>query len=116
VARACFYCGDTAVADDYAIPLWVPSLVGLGEARVEHMVAAEPPPLEVRGPADQIPFSVPAHAELGDAQPAARLREAIDETVRERTELALVEYSARVLCRPCAAWAAELDAAAIPLL
>ena len=116
MARACFYCGANSVADDHAIPLWVPPLVGLADQPVVHMLADEPPPREPQGPADQIPFSIPAHAELGDAQPAARLNEAIDAAITERTQLAVAEYSARTLCASCAGTLAELDAQAMPLL
>jgi hypothetical protein len=115
VGRACFYCGGAATADDYAIPLWVPPLVDLRDARIEHMIVGASPS-EARAPANQIVPPIPSRAVLGDAEPIAPLREAIDEIVKERTELGLAEYSARVLCRHCAGWASELDAGAIPLL
>jgi hypothetical protein len=116
VARACFYCGAAATADDHAIAPWVPALVGLGDARIEHMTAAESPPSEAGGPAHQILPPIPSRAVLGDTQAITPLRKAMDEIVRERTELALGEYSARVLCRHCAEWASDLDSDAIPLL
>ena len=75
------------------------------------MIAVEPPPSEGREPAYEI-LPIPSKARLGDDQPVSRVSEAI----RDRKELAVGEYSARVLCRSCADWAAELDAGAIPLL
>ena len=116
MARSCFYCGASAVADDYGIPLWVPELTGLADQPVEHMLAEEPPPRKPRGAADQLPYSLPSHAELGEDQPVARLHEAIDETITEHSRLALAEYSARSLCAACAKHLAELDARARPLL
>jgi hypothetical protein len=116
VARPCFYCGSAAAAADYGIPLWVPPLTGLADQPVEHMLAGEPPSREPRSAADLLPFSLPPHAELGEEQPAARLREAIDETITERSRLALAGYSARSLCTSCAEYLAELDARARPLL
>lgn len=115
--RSCFYCGAPAVADDYGIPLWVPERLGLAAAPVEHLVTKdETPGLEVRRPADQIPFSAPQHAELGTEQPVARLHEAIEEAIAERAELALRDYAIRSLCEGCAAFVADVDARAIPLL
>jgi hypothetical protein len=116
VARSCFYCGSSATADDYGIPLWIPPLTGLADQPVEHMLADEPPPREPRGAADLLPYSLPSHAELGEEQPVARLHEAIDAAITERSRLALAEYSTRSLCAACAKWAADLDARARPLL
>ena len=116
MGAGCFYCGRPAVADDHAVPLWVPPLIGLEDEPVEHMVAREPPPRRARGPADQVPVSIPGHPELGEAQPAARLRETVEQTIGERTTLALSDYSARMLCRSCADAVADLDARTIPLL
>ena len=114
MARSCFYCGSSATADDYGIPLWIPPLTGLADQPVEHMLADEPPPREPRGAADLLPYSLPSHAELGEEQPVARLHEAIDAAITERSRLALAEYSTRSLCAACAMWAADLDGRARP--
>jgi hypothetical protein len=117
VARPCFYCGREAIADEFGIPGWVVERVGLGGAPIEHLVSVdEVPRRAAEAPAEQIPHSIPRHAELGDEQPAARLRDSIDAAIRERTRLALEEYAARALCAACAMAMNELDARARPLL
>jgi hypothetical protein len=116
MARRCFYCGARAQAVDYGIPPWVPPLIGLAGAPVEHLVADEPPRREPRGPADQLPMSIPAHTELGAQQPAARLKESIDEAIKHRASLALEEYGAAMLCHACSEAVAALDERARPLL
>lgn len=115
MARACFYCGQPADVRDHGIPLWVPPLVGLEGEPVEHLVADEPPPREPEGPADQVPVSVPRHAELGAAQPDARLARAIDETIALRERLPVESYSAVLLCAGCATVLAGLDERAAPI-
>ncbi len=114
MARACFYCGATAVADDHAIPLWVPQVLGLGGARIEHMVAGKPG--GDGEPADPVPLPVPSGAQLGDTDLVHPLHQSIDEIAKDRTELDFAEYSARVLCARCDEWAAKLDAEATPLV
>jgi hypothetical protein len=117
VPRPCFYCGAPAVADDYGIPLWVPERLGLGGAPVEHLVTKdELPPREARSAADQIPYSLPDHAELGSEQPATRLHEAIEDAIERQAELALRAYSARSLCGACAGFVADIDVRAMSLL
>ncbi len=116
MAKSCFYCGGAAEARDHGIPLWVPPLVGLEGEPVEHLVADEPPPYVPDGPADQIPMSIPRHAELGEAQPDVRLGEAIEQAITERERLEVESYSTVVLCTACAAELAVLDARALPLL
>jgi hypothetical protein len=109
MARACFYCGEPAEVRDHGIPLWVPSLVGLEGEPVEHLVAREPPPREPEVPGEQLPVSIPRHAELGAAQPDARLTRSIDEAIAERERLELESYAAVLLCAGCAAALAALD-------
>lgn len=117
MARACFYCGRDATAEELGLPRWAVERTGHGGAPLEHLVSvAEAPARRVETPADAIPYSAPPHSELGDAQPAARLRAAIDEAIEERALLALEAYSARALCNGCARAMAELDARARPLL
>jgi hypothetical protein len=117
LARACFYCGAEAVVDDPGIPPWAVEQAGLGDAPVEHLVSVdELPDRKAETAAEQIPYWAPRHAELGDEQPASRLRDAIDEAIKERAQLALAEYAARSLCRSCAGHLAELDGRARPVL
>jgi hypothetical protein len=116
MARACFYCGEPAELTDHGIPLWVPPLVGLEGEPVEHLVADEPPPREPEGPGDQLPVSVPRHAELGSAQPDERLARQIDDAITERERLEVESYSAVLLCPGCADALAALDARALPLV
>lgn len=114
MARSCFYCGATAVADDYAIPLWVPQVLGLGDARIEHMVAGKP--ARDGEPADPVPLPVPSGAQLGDTDLVHPLHKSIDDVAKDRSELDFADYSARVLCAQCGEWAAKLDAEATPLV
>lgn len=116
MARACFYCGERAEVREHGIPLWVPPLVGLEGEPVEHLVADEPPPREPEGPADQLPVSVPRHAELGAAQPDTRLARAIDETIARRERLEVESYSTVLVCSTCAAALAALDERAVPVV
>lgn len=118
MARACFYCGAEATAREHGIPPWAPPLVGLEGAPVEHLVAdgLPRPRRPAEHPADQLPYSLPAHAEIGERQPAVRLREAIDEAIRERVDLDVDAYSARALCAACAPALADLDTRALPIL
>jgi hypothetical protein len=84
---------------------------------MEHLVSKENRPRrEIRTAADQIPYSAPDHRELGSEQPAARLRASIDDAIDRRAVLPFTEYSVRSLCRACSAFAARLDAKAMPLL
>lgn len=115
--RPCFYCGAPAVADDHGIPLWMPARLGLEGASVEHLVTKdELPPRDARSAADQIPYSLPDHAELGFEQPVTRLHEAIEDAIDRRAVLALHEYSVRSLCGACAGFVADLDVRAMSLL
>jgi hypothetical protein len=117
VARACFYCGGAAVADEFGLPRWAVERVGLGDAPIEHLVSVEELPARPpETPAEQIPYWAPRHAELGEEQPASRLGDAIDAAIKERARLALEQYSARALCAACERAMAELDARARPLL
>jgi hypothetical protein len=116
MARACFYCSEPAKVRDHGIPLWVPPLVGLEGEPVEHLVADKPPVSEPDVPADQLPVSIPRHAELGAAQPDARLTQAIDEAITEHERLDVESYSAVLLCAGCAAALAALDERAMPIL
>lgn len=116
MARACFYCGEPATVREHGIPLWVPPLVGLEGEPVEHLVADEPPPRAPEGPADQVPVSVPRHAELGDGQPDARLARMIDETIAQRERLEIESYATLLLCPGCAEALAALDERAAPLV
>lgn len=116
MARTCFYCSEAAELTDHGIPLWVPPLVGLEGEPVEHLVADEPPPREPDGPADQLPVSVPRHAELGSAQPDARLAQQIGDAITERERLEVESYSAVLLCPGCADALTALDARSLPLV
>jgi hypothetical protein len=116
MARACFYCGQPAQLTDHGIPLWIPPLVGLEGEPVEHLVADERPPREPDGPADQLPVSIPRHAELGAAQPDTRLAQQIDDAITERERLEVESYSAVLLCPGCADAVAALDARALSLV
>jgi hypothetical protein len=116
MATACFYCGEPATVADHGIPLWVPPLVGLEGEPVEHLVADEPPRREPDGPADQLPVSIPRHAELGDAQPDVRLARVIEEAITERERLEVESYATSLLCAGCAAALAAIDERAVPLV
>ncbi len=105
------------MADELGIPRWAVERIGLGDAPIEHLVSVdEVPRRRAESPADQVPYSVPRHAELGDEQPASRLRASINAAIKERTRLTPEQYSIRALCTPCAEAMAELDARARPLL
>jgi hypothetical protein len=117
VARGCFYCGRDAVADEFGLPRWAVERIGLADAKIEHLVSrGEAPRRRAESPAAQIPYSIPGHPELGDEQPASRLRDSIDEAINERTRVALEQYSLRALCAGCAEAMADLEARARPLL
>jgi hypothetical protein len=117
VARSCFYCSRDAVADEFGLPRWAVERIGLAEAKVEHLVSdAEAARYRAGPPAAQIPYSLPRHSALGDEQPATRLRDSIDEAIKERAYLALEQYSLRALCAGCAEAMAQLDTRARPLL
>jgi hypothetical protein len=113
----CFYCGSPATVDDVGIPGWIAEAVGLDGSSVEHLVAAgTPPERPAEGPVDQLPHSIPSHAELGGVQPVDRLHEHIEAGIAERAELELAQYSARALCTTCADAVSALDEQAKPLL
>jgi hypothetical protein len=117
MATRCLYCGAPATREDAGIPLWIVERVGLAGATVEHLVTTEvPPERRSDGPIDQVPASVPSHAELGEVQPIDRLHEDIESAIQEREELAFREYAARVLCDVCGDVFDRLDAQARPLL
>jgi len=116
MAAGCFYCGGTAVARDYAIPVWAPALAGLAGAPVEHVRAVEPEPGEPAAPADRIPLSVPSHPALGEAAPGALARRAAQEATTDTTTLEPAQYAATTLCQSCAVWVDEVDARVIPLV
>jgi hypothetical protein len=117
VADQCFYCGRKATVEDPGLPPFAVAQVGLTDSRVEHVVASgEPVERRREGPVDALPYGTPAHAELGDVQPVDRLHESIEASISERSELSVSDYSARSLCRSCAAAMEKLDAEARLLL
>jgi hypothetical protein len=116
VPRSCFYCGDRPRARDHGIPLWLLPLLGLEHEPVEHLVAEKPPKRPPEGPADQVPTSIPRHAELGKSQPDVRLAASIEEAISQRHRLAVEEYSTVSLCRRCARAVARIDERALPLV
>ena len=111
----CFYCGRRG-RGRVRPPRWAVERIGLADAKIEHLVSrGEAPRRCAESPAAQIPYSIP-HPELGDEQPASRLRDSIDEAINERTRVALEQYSLRALCAGCAEAMANLEARARPLL
>lgn len=116
MAAKCFYCGSPATLDDLGIPRWIAETVGLAEGTVEHLVAGAAPEHTVEAPVDELPASIPSHAELGAVQPVDRLHAEIEATITERAELALAEYASRSLCATCGDAVAVLDARARPLV
>ena len=119
MAQACFYCGGEASELEYGIPPWVPGLLGLEGSRIDHLeTRAEPRPRreEIAEPADQLPYSLPSHPELADAQPVERLQRAIDDAIDEQSALSVDEYTRTSLCPACAAIVGAIDVEARPLL
>jgi len=116
VARACFYCRAPATEVEHGIPLWAPPLLGLEGLEVEHLETSGEarPALVDPGPADQLPYSLPAHPELGADQPAERLHRSIEEAIDARSALAPRDYAVIALCADCAAAVASIDEATRP--
>jgi hypothetical protein len=116
LGRPCFYCGSASEQPVYAIPRWLPPLLGLHDASVEHLVAGPPASRDVADPAEQVPTSLPRHFALGDRQPDTRLGEGIESAIASRSRLSVEQYSATTLCRGCASAVHELDERAVPLV
>jgi hypothetical protein len=116
LGRPCFYCGVASEQPDFAIPRWLPSLLGLRDISVEHLVAGQPAPRDATDPSEQVPTSLPPHFALGDRQPATRLAESIESAIASRSQLSVDRYSATTLCRSCASALGGLDERAVPLL
>ena len=84
MARVCFYCGAPAVLHDFAIPPWVPPLVGLAGQPLQHALADEPQVREPRGPDDQIRISDPQSSAIRGKQPTERLQDAVEAAITQQ--------------------------------
>ncbi len=116
LGRPCFYCGSAGEQPDHAIPRWLPPLLGLHDAPLEHLVAAPSASRDVADPSEQVPRSLPRHFALGDRQPETRLAESIESAIVSRSQLSVEQYSATTLCKSCAYAVRDLDERAVPLL
>lgn len=101
---------------DYAIPRWLPRLLGLRDESLEHLVAVRPAPRDATDTSERVPTSLPRHFALGDRQPATRLAESIESAIASRSQLPIEQYSATTLCRSCARAVHDLDERAVPLI
>jgi hypothetical protein len=101
---------------DYAIPRWLPPLLGLRDESVEHLVAVRPAPRDPADPSERVPMSLPRHFALGDRQPATRLAESIESAIASRSQLSVEQYSATILCGSCAPFIHDLDERAVRLV
>lgn len=116
--RRCFYCGNEATELEFGIPTWAPGIVGLDDLEIEHLItSAEPRPAPADpSPAEQLPFSVPAHSEISGDQPVERLHQTIELAIDERSRLGMDDYSVRSLCASCRKRVEGIDAEARPLV